>query len=49
MGMEQGHLAQAMGHIACGEQRGAPQKQLIERLVEPGADTLTARGVLQTF
>ena len=49
MATEQEHLAQAMSHIAQGEDRVREQRALIERLAERGQDTRLAQILLETL
>jgi hypothetical protein len=49
MATEQDHLAQAMSHIAQGEERVREQRALIERLAKRGQDTRLARILLETL
>jgi hypothetical protein len=49
MATERDHLAQAIWHIAQGEQRVREQRALIERLAERGQDTRMAEILLGTM
>jgi len=49
MASEQDHLAMAIRHIVCGEERVREQRGLIDRLAQRGHDTEVAKVLLDTM
>jgi hypothetical protein len=49
MATEHDHLAQALQHLAEGEQRVREQRALVDRLAERGQDTTLAEILLDTM